>query len=733
MTWFELAETLSEELKGPKHVADRHGVADFLEWADRTKLELPLKREASDILAAYQTTLEEAYAGPRGMSKKGKAARAMAEKLLGLAPKAEVKAAEAVAEATETQTEEQDDMPKRVQIEEEDDTSLDGIEENEVEGEVEGAEFDEVEPEPEEEPRRRKRAAPRIVVQVPQARRNPVSRAEARSTAVRNILPRTEKIRLYKRDEVGKRQLIEDYSVDEIGDVKLETFLREYVDPEFHNDTGVTEYIAYELDARTGREKQPPSTLTIRSSIPEGTPDAFGQVRQAMGLINELQQVAQPNPTNQNELLKRAQHSAVEKGDMNSMMMLMMMERFMGGSSGGNNTGDLLMKVLDRLEKVERGERRGSPADFGPPMGGNFGAFPPPPMYMPPPPPPPAPSRDNSIDKVVELAVAKLVQPTPPLSEQVKEMMTLRQLTSPAESPEVAALKAELAALRAQVSSGGSKASSGIEDSLANFEKFTTIVKSVAPQVTGSSDEGGFLKGLFTSDVGKVLGDVIAKAATAQAQQTVQAQPQQPQQPQQLQAAPQPQPQPSGPPPPPPAVMDAVRAFGIAQTPEVQAQKFVDVLFAMYTSGLPHYQRILNPALEALNRAEESVKALDVPRRTAMSLINEMRPPLATPDFVDRCIAALAMRAGVSQLPDTLVKTAGKWTMDYSGNVLLLEAVGAKPVEAEESPKPSNGSHPDAVQTPVTPIPLKDVVDTAPMTAMPTPELSPEVEVPAKA
>lgn len=729
--WLEFASGLKKDFKGAKKTAERQGAADFLEWAEKVGLEFP-RMDISKTLAEYEESLD-AYRNVKGqLNKKGQTAVKMAKLLLEKAQQVGPEELDDLASDPQEEPTDPDPTPPTNEAPEDEMPRRDDeeLEQDELQDELDEEQQLEAEEEEEAEPARRpkKRPAPRIVVQMPPQRRPGLPRAEPRGSAVRNILPRTERIRLYKRDDYGKRQHIDDYSVDEIGDVKLETFLREYIDESFGNQSGVTEYIAYELDARTGREKQPPSTITIESEVPQEAPDGFGAVRKAMGLINELQQVAQPNQQQPgNDLIRRAQTNAAEKGDMQSMMMLMMMERFMGGgSSSGSKTEELLLKVLDRMEKSER---RSSSGDFGPPppFSGGFGGFPPPPpMYMPPPPM----AQANSIDKVVELAVAKLVQPSPPISEQVREMLTIKQLAGGGgDSSEVAALRTELAALRAQVQTP--KVAGGIEDSLANFEKFTTIVKSVAPQVTGGDGPAGFLKGIFTSDVGKVLGDVIAKAATQQAGQQQGQQPQQPQQPQQTQqTAPQ---KPAGPPPPPPQVVDAVKAFHIAQTTEVQVQRFVDVMLAMYTSGVEHYRRILDPALEALNKADQSVEFLNVPRRTAMSLIMEMRPPLATPDFVDKCIAAMAMRAGVEKLPDTLLKTAGKWTADYAGNILLLEQLGAKPV-VEEKPKeePSNGSHAAQVSA-QPPLPLTDVVEKESPAPVPSPPHIEVVEFPVKA
>jgi len=148
--------------------------------------------------------------------------------------------------------------------------------------------------------------------------------------------------------------------------------------------------------------------------------------------------------------------------------------------------------------------------------------------------------------------------------------------------------------------------------------------------------------------------------------------------------------------PVPQAVADAEKVFMLAQTPEVQTQRFVDVVQAMYLSGDPFYLKHLNPALEDLNQADQSVEKLNIPRRTTFQLVAAMRPQLAKPEFVDACIAAMAVRAG-AELPVTLTSTQGKWTLDYSGNVLMLEALGAKPVVE---------SQPVAAPTPPAPVQL---------------------------
>lgn len=719
-TWAEYGEAKAKELKGYKHANERAGLSDFIEWATNVDLAFPVEPDmVDDLLADYEQTLD-AYRAKKGngFSKKGQLALQWAR--TAMTESSQLATPDDTPEVpAEEPEEEKKTMPRNVKPPVEEDFETVMEEEEEDTDEV-GEEYEE-EVEAKPPPARRGARAPRIVVQVPPAAlrghaRAGRARAEPRSASkLRDMLPSNEKFRLSKRNDMGKLEFIEDYSVDDVGPGRsMQQFLRDYIDDQFGNDSGHTEYIIEVLDPRTGGpSRQPATTITIEAERqPEDPNDPATRIRQTLGLVQDIKQMTQPEQRD-NPLLNAAQKNAVEKGDLSGLMMLMMMERLMGGSNNTNN--DLVVKLLDRLDRVEGRKSSPPPSDgFGPPMGGPFGGFgmpPPPPMYMPPP-PPPGPGA-NSIEKVVELAVAKLVQPPTPVSEQLREMAAIKQLAGG--DSEVAALKAELAALRGQLAGGPSK--SGIEDSLANFEKFTTIVKSVAPQVTGDGDgPSGFFKGLFTAELGKVIANAIAQAQQPPAQQTQQTQaaPQQPAQPQAPQAPQAPQ--------HPPAVIEAVKVFRMAQTPEVQAQKFIDLLLAMYTSGQKTYLDLLNPAMESLNKAEESVEALALPRRTCLQLIADLKPELATPDFVDRCIASLAMRAGVERLPDTLLRTAGKWTADYRGNIILLEALGAKPVEPVVE-KPSNGSH-----GPQEPVKLTDVVETK----APVPQPSPPVYIEEK-
>ena len=503
-------------------------------------------------------------------------------------------------------------------------------------------------------------------------------------------MPRSEKVRIYKRDEMGKRVLIDDFSLDEIGSMPLAIFVKDYLHEEYGNEQSATKYEFYELD-RNGREKAPPGEVNLAPVAgghnQQQNDDPLHGVRRAMDVVGELQHFMQPGQ--KNPMLEAAQQRALGSGDFNGMMMMMMMEKLMSGSGGQN---EILLKVLDRIDRLEGGKRGTQAPDFGP----GPGFFPPPMPFGGPfgPPPPVREERHSSSDKLLDMALAKMANP-PTLADSIKELMALQNLMQPQrnDSSEVQALRAELRQALATAPKGG------IEDSLANFEKLTTIVKSVAPQINGNDSSGsgvaGFLKGIFSNpEVGKAIGGIISGAQSQASQQAVQAQPVQQVAPQHMaqQHMAQPQPQqlqqpaprdPNLPPQPPPqAVLDAVRIFRFAQTPEVQAQRFVDVALAMYTSEDPYYLAVLNPALADLNKADQHIDYLRTPRKVTMSILANLRSSLATPDFTDACLAALAQKVG-AELPQTLISTRGKWSLE-NGEVKMLEEVGAKPVPAAD-------------------------------------------------
>jgi hypothetical protein len=133
-------------------------------------------------------------------------------------------------------------------------------------------------------------------------------------------------------------------------------------------------------------------------------------------------------------------------------------------------------------------------------------------------------------------------------------------------------------------------------------------------------------------------------------------------------------------------VQDAAKAFMFAQTPPARAERFAEYLISMFMANDPYYTALLTPAAQALSAPEITLETLKPPRGLALRLIAELKPEWATPEFTDVCLAALAGKLE-AQVPEALAKSAGAWTLDFRGNVLMLETV-ARPVVAE-APAPA--------------------------------------------
>jgi hypothetical protein len=717
--WVEVLKKLAPTMKGAGTEATRRrrAASEFISFAEERLI--PLDADEERTVELFKTTLEGHKKANGTFNKAGTTAVEVALELLrhargeggrgeGAEPASDSPAPDTAPELDSSTTDTEEDVRKPQQQPQEEQFEEDLSGDEALADESEQFEDEAPTPPPPRRPTARP-PPPQRVVYAPGHRRPArpaVERAMPRS-AMRDLMPRSEKVRIYKRDEMGKRVLIDDFSLDEIGSMPLALFVKDYLHGEYGNEQSSTKYEFYELD-KNGREKSPPGEVNLAPVAGGGHQqdnDPLQGVRRAMDVVNELQHFTQPGQ--KNPMLEAAQQRALGSGDFNGMMMMMMMEKLMGGSGGQN---EILLKVLDRIDRLE-GTKRPSPSqDFGPPPGFG-GPFMPPMPFGPPPSFREEPRHSNTSDKLLDIALAKMANP-PTLADSIKELMALQSMMQPQrnDSSEVQALRAELRQAMSSTPKGG------IEDSLANFEKLTTIVKSVAPQIQGDgggSGVAGFIKGIFSNpEVGKAIGGIISAAQPQQVQQVQQLQAPQPQQLQQVaqqHIAQPPKPRdPNQPPnPPPQAVLDAVRIFRFAQTPEVQAQRFVDLVFAMYTSEDPYYVGMLNPALADLNKADQHIDYLRLPRKTAISILANLRPSLATPDFTDACLAALAQKAG-AELPQTLINTRGKWSLE-NGEVKMLEEVGAKPVPAEDVLKDTQVS----------------VLSTPTAEASPTPDLAP--------
>lgn len=680
-SWLELGRDAGSELKGggTDKVRGRKAVNLFCSWATEKGVPFPLPIEQrAQTRADFITTLEAYRAANGQLNKDGSAAVAWADELMkrSIKPEAEVEAALGAVEPPQAE----DDMAKTP------DDVEDDLDDNELdEDEIDDDEVEEEEEAPKQKRQRRNVATggqQPVIVNLPasalRGAGQRVSRAEPREPRNRasKLFPNTrEMVRIYKRTESGRRELIDDYAVEDFGDMNLEQFINEVVHPRFGDDAPFTDYIAYQLAANGAERSGVPIRIEEDRPQQPQAADPFGPVRQAAALVRELKG---EEPKVRDPAMALLKERAASSGDMNGVMMMMMLEKVF--AKGGNSDTDLLRVALERLDRIERGA-----TPIPPPQ-------PLPPWMM----QPPAPSAS---EKVMDLAMAKLAQPPPNIFEQAKELATLRELFGGAkESPEVAALKAEVASLRGMLAGGGGGRKDGLSDAMETFERVTTMVKSFAPQVAGEqagSGFGGFIKGLFTPDVGKAIAQAVAGAANGAQQQAAQQQPQQPaqpqQQPRQQQVGPGAPPPPRDmnrpPNPPPAAVVDAARNFAAAMTPPMRAEKFADYIFAMFLSGDGYYQRMLEPVIADLNKDPIGVDDLKNARRLGMMLVAELKPDWATPEFIDTCISALASKAQ-APIPQALVDSRGAWTLDFRGNVLMLSSVARPVVTPAPAPTP---------------------------------------------
>lgn len=672
--WQDLVREAQNEVKGAgaEKARARAAINEFADWATQNSIPFPLPLEANDAtVEQYATAMEHHRTPSGGWSKNGESALHWAKELFQ--------------RSRNLPQQKEPEMPKQEVYEEE---MEDGADESFEDGADES--FEEQEEEVEEAPPKKRKsrqaASPQqpIIVQMPASQavkqRQPKSQQQAQPT-LKGLLPRTEKLRMFKRDERGKRVLIDDYTVEDLAGQKLTDFIEDVVHLRFANEGVPTEYVVFEVDPRSDREKGPPFRHVIEPEEQQGPPvaDPFRQVHQAMGLLRELQGGREEPPKEMNPAFAALQQQKAASGDTNGVLMMMMMEKLFANSQRPSNDTELLMKILDRLE----GKPGREPMMSMPPPG-----------WAPPPPPPVQPV-SSAMDKVMELAVAKLAAPPPSTFEMAKELASVQQLLTGngKSSDEVNAMRSELRELRTLMAS---KPQGGLEKDLETFEKVTTMVKSIAPQVNADGSSGGiggFIKNILTPDVAKA----IAGAVGALPQGAVPPQGPQPafqsqpvQQVQQVAAQPPPPRDPNRPPnPPPPNIVEAARIFQMAQTPPARAEKFADFIVAMFTSSDPYYQQLLGPVVGELSKPVVGIEELKPARRLAMMLVAEQKPDWATPDFVDVCLASLGGKVGI-EMPDALAKTAGAWTLDFRGNVVMLENI-AKPVV--EQPKNGATSH----------------------------------------
>lgn len=679
LSWLELGGEITRgELKGSstQNARARRSVNEFCDWAEKNAVGFPADLSNDATVVELFTQALEHHRNDKGvLNRNGESAVEWAKELLKRSRRVNE-------EPTPPPAEEPMASKRAAKHEEEERNEEEEFEEDDEEGGEDDEEFeedDEEEPEPEPAPRK-KRAGRQQVIQVaippPRARG---ARAEPRS---KKLFDRPQEVKLFKMDDYGKRVEIGVYTAEDIAGRSLKDWIEDVIHPRFYNENSDTEYLVYEMSADGKLRPQPfKYNVEMDDQPQENARDPLNTVRSAFSLFNELrgpQQEQEKNPA----LVGLAQQKAAS-GDLSGVMMAMMMEKLFSQQSKPND--DALFKILEYIKGQQAPAQMGPPPGWGP--GPGWG-------------PPPAPAASSSLDKVVELAVSKLVSGPPTFAQQMAEFAQMQQFLKPQDTETVTLLRQEIAALKQAIANGNRGPTGGLDESVASFEKITTLVKTLAPQVGGNEGFAGFLRGVLTPQVGQALRDAVTGAPPQQ--------PQAPGQPAQQQAPQQQQRDPRKPPNPvPPAVMDAVKAIHIAQTAPARAERFAEFVIAMATSNDPYYNALLAPSFTAMQQPVIGVNELTPVRKLAMQLIWEQKREWATPEFADACIAALATKAG-AQMPDALVQTRGAWMLDFKGDVVMLSQMGAVPVQPGVPPQQlPGGEQPQPVSAgkPVTVVP----------------------------
>ncbi len=703
--WLELAKEQRQQARGSgaNMARARRSIDEFCSWAVKENIEFPaeLGRDA-ERLAEFEKTLDLWRDTNGKLKRDGQSCMTWAEQLMKLsrekAREVEAAAADEPDDETLSPTEDDEDMARQHDEEEFDETD-----------EQDEAEQDEQDEQDDPAPARRKKTQPRPVIVVDprvlaRASAKPKGRAAANPRSQIKGFESAESVRITKRDETGHVVNCDTYSVQDLDGMDVKSFIVQVVAPLFMNEDGSdTVFTAYRLSP-SGQTLGQPAQVTIegdgeRSNAPT---DPFSQLTRAFDVVDTVKERFAPQPKS-DPMLDTVKQKALMGGDMNTALMLMMMEKL---SQPRNSEAEIVAKVLAHLEKQQQGP-----------------AFPMMPMA-----PPPMPAQDSASSKLIDMAIAKMVQGGPSMMEQMREMAAIKEFMGAGrnESPEMAALRGELQALRSQLT--GSK-KGGLEETLSGFEQITTLVKSLAPQVVGDTGGfGGFLKSMLTPDVGRAIASAVAGGAgQAQVQPAVQVQP--------TQGAPTPAAQPAQPqpaqPPMPKEVLEAEAAIKLAQTTPARAERFAQLIIAMYQSQHPMFMQHLQPVLEKLMSPVVGVAELAPARAFVFRVVVNMNEEWGTPEFADAVLAALAAATGLT-MPDALVQTRGAWFVDYRGRVVMLQQAGVQPVGAGGEAQPQGTAAPGAEASPTSSAPpAPDAAPTPP--ARPTPKWAQKVDADAAA
>lgn len=473
----------------------------------------------------------------------------------------------------------------------------------------------------------------------------------------RDVLPpaTANRVRVYKRDRTGKRVYLEDFSLDDIGKQPMPKFLKEFVDPQFKDPSGITQYEVFKVGADE-QDIGPGYEFRIESE-PVGSPDdPMSKAREALDMVQQMsERMSNHGKKETDDMLSRVAEKRAESGSMSDMMALMMMREMAGGKRGGEE--ETLMRVLDKL-------RPNAPAASMPPM-----------MT----PPAAVPSElAPVVAELIKTVTAPREQVKPPsLTEELQKLALLKDMFQPKSDGTAEMLKALLDEIRASRTQP-----TGVAAIANSFKETMELVKTLAPAVNMGTS-GGWLKDVITPAVAQTFaaafGNVASKIMSNAPGVNVQ--------PQASNA--------NAPPPPgpPAAAQPHIAALKVARTEPEQIAATTLVLQAYYSD--PAWQPQLEPVAQKLLAGD-----YEPTRRVIGDMLMAFRKDIASREMAEKIVQAIVTQLRSSGAPVAPEPNAPSQDAQVVQFPKKEEAAVATPTEPP-SPAPSEASWVDRAAKPV--------------------------------
>lgn len=523
--------------------------------------------------------------------------------------------------------------------------------------EQEEYEDEEEEGDEEEVPRQQTQGVPTVRVQVdgPRARQ---PRPPRQASPGRGILPKTreQKVDVFRREPNGHQTYIDQYDAFEIeqagGPFK---FLKEFVDPQSADPSGLTTYELYEVGPN-GKAKENGVSFTVESRPTESPRENIAQLRDMADLVKELGGNNGKGGLDVLELAKQ-RIAASGGGSMTDIIMLFMLNQMAGGRS---SSADEFIKIAEKMGMVKPS---GAPA--GIPIG--------PPVALAPPPP-------NEFAGVAARVLESKLTEKPPEPKStldfVKEMAAIREVFGPKEDP---AMKAILEELKEMRKAGAVAGGNSLADAVKNISDMKSTFQAVAPMFKLDGFTGLVNSLMQNPAVAQNFAQLLGAAA-----QKLQSAPPPQQDPNRIPVHPQPVPQqpqrqlPAG----------AVAALKALHEAKEEKLAIAQVLLGFQAIAMDvQWNPVTQPRFEAVSRGD-----IQPMRALIAEFISFARKDLVTEDFVDKVLAEMVeqlIAAGFS-VPESVVALVKKPTVaPPPPPAPVVEAAhtnGTSPVATESEP-----------------------------------------------